>query len=131
VYLFSKQFLDEPQQRFTGPGRMRFVLQPAIAIVLGWRGGLVDARTNDPPFLMSRLLDSGRRSESLRAGIATIRNLISMGIVMDVLFQLILYGEVHAGAAVLVGPIFVGAPCALSRMSTARVVRWWRQGSAK
>jgi hypothetical protein len=45
---------------------------------------------------------------------------------------MILCGEVHAGAAVLVGPIFVGVPYALSRVSTTRVVRWWRrQGSAK
>jgi len=27
VYLFSSQFLDELPQRFSGPGRMRFILQ--------------------------------------------------------------------------------------------------------
>lgn len=44
VYLFSRQFIDELPQRFTGPGRFRFVLQPLVAIVLGWRSGLIDAR---------------------------------------------------------------------------------------
>ena len=28
VYVFSKQFLEELPQRFTGPGRLRFILQP-------------------------------------------------------------------------------------------------------
>ena len=28
VYLFSRQFLEELPQRFTGPGRFRFILQP-------------------------------------------------------------------------------------------------------
>jgi hypothetical protein len=27
VYLFSKQFIEELPQRFTGPGRLRFILQ--------------------------------------------------------------------------------------------------------
>jgi integrase len=38
VYLFSKQFLEELPQRFTGPGRFRFILQPMIALFLGIRG---------------------------------------------------------------------------------------------
>jgi hypothetical protein len=33
LYLFSRQFLDELPQRFTGPGRLRFILQPSIAIL--------------------------------------------------------------------------------------------------
>jgi hypothetical protein len=40
VYLFSRQFLEELPQRFTGPGRLRFILPPTVAIALGIRGGL-------------------------------------------------------------------------------------------
>ena len=36
VYLFSRQFLEELPQRFTGPGRLRFILQPMVAIVWGF-----------------------------------------------------------------------------------------------
>ena len=39
VYVFSRQFLEELPQRFTGPGRLRFILQPMIAIVLGFAEG--------------------------------------------------------------------------------------------
>ena len=39
AYVFSRHFLEELPQRFTGPGRLRFILQPMIAIVLGIRGG--------------------------------------------------------------------------------------------
>jgi hypothetical protein len=38
VYLFSRQFLEELPQRFTGPGRLRFIFQPVLAILLGVRG---------------------------------------------------------------------------------------------
>ncbi len=33
--LFSRQFLEELPRRFTGPGRLWFILQPMFAILLG------------------------------------------------------------------------------------------------
>ena len=48
VYLFSREFLKELPQRFTGPGRFRFILQPMFAILQGVRGGLADARGGKP-----------------------------------------------------------------------------------
>ncbi len=91
VYLFSRQFLEELPQRFTGPGRLRFVLQPMTAILLGIRGGLRDARTGKPPYLFGLIFSSGHRREFLRSGVAAIRNLLALGIIMDIVFQLILY----------------------------------------
>jgi len=124
VYLFSRQFLEELPQRFTGPGRLRFILQPAIAILLGLRGGLADARAGNPPFLFGLVFDSGRRRELLRSGVATIRNLLAFGIILDVVFQWVLYRAVHPGAAVLIGPILICTPYAIARALTRRVAGW-------
>jgi hypothetical protein len=60
----------------------------------------------------------------MRSGVAAIRNLLAAGIVMDLAFQLVLYRSVHPGAALLVGPILIGGPYALSRALTTRVARW-------
>jgi hypothetical protein len=122
VYLFSKQFLEELPQRFIGPGRMRFILQP-MAILLGVRGGLADAKVGNPPYLLGLLSSSGRRKELLQSGVAAIRNLLAAGIIMDVVFQLIIYRSVHPGAAPLVGPILICLPYTLSRALTIRVAR--------
>ena len=127
VYVFSRQFLEELPQRFTGPGRFRFILQPMVAIVLGIRGGLADAKAGNPPYLFGLLFGAGRRRELLRSGVATIRNLLAMGIIMDIVFQLILYRSVHPGAALVIGPIFICFPYAVSRALTTRVTR----GTAK
>ncbi len=124
VYLFSRQFLEELPQRFTGPGRLRFILQPMIAIVLGIRGGLADAKVRNPPYLFGPLFDAGRRRESLRSGVVAIRNLLAVGIIMDIMFQLILYHSVHPGAALLVGPILICFPYALSRALTTHSAGW-------
>src|SRR5271169_5611213 len=104
VYVFSKQFLEELPQRFTGPGRFRFILQPMIAIVLGIRGGLADAKVGNPPYLFGLLFGAEHRGELLRSGVAAIRNVVALGIIMDIIFQLVLYRSVHPGAALLVGP---------------------------
>ena len=90
MYIFSRQFIEELPQRFTGPGRLRFILQPITAILLGIRGGLADAKAGNPPYLFGLLSGSGRRKELLQSGVAAIRNLLAAGIIMDVVFQLII-----------------------------------------
>jgi hypothetical protein len=122
VYLFSKQFLEELPQRFTGPGRFRFILQPLLATLLGMRGGLADVRAGNPPYLFGLVFATGRRRELLRSGVATIRTLIAMGIVLDVVFQLVIYHSVHPGAALVIGPILICTPYAVSRALTNRLV---------
>jgi hypothetical protein len=130
VYLFSREFLDDLPARFTGRGRLRFLLQPTIAILLGVRGGVADARAGNPPYLFGLLFHGGRRAELARSGWAAIRNLLAAGIILDLVFQLVLYRSVHPGAALVVGPILICAPYALSRALSNRVARWsWGKGT--
>ena len=126
VYLFSREFLEDLPARFTGRGRLRFILQPTIAILLGVRGGLADVRAGHPPYLLGLLVAGEGRRELLRSGLAAIRNLLAMGIILDLAFQVVLYGSVHPGAALVIGPILICAPYALSRALTNRLARWSR-----
>jgi hypothetical protein len=121
VYLFSSQFLEELPQRFTGPGRMRFILQPILAILLGLRGGLADARAGSPPYLFGLLFHAGRRRDLMQSGVAAISTLLAMGIIFDVVFQFVLYRSVHPGAALVVGPILICVPYSVSRALTNRL----------
>jgi len=123
VYLFSSQFLEELPQRLTGPGRLRFVLQPLVAIVLGWRSGLSDARAGKPPYLLGLLMGGQDRKELLRSGLSAVRDLVAVGIVLDAVAQLLIYGEVHPGAALLIGPVLICLPYAAARAVTNRVAR--------
>lgn len=123
VYMFSRQFLEELPQRFTGPGRLRLLLQPMTAIVLGVRGGLADVKAGKPPYLHGLLFHAEHRRGFWRSGVAHIRNLLAVGIVLDIVFQLILYHSVHPGVALVVAPILICIPYALSRALTNRLVR--------
>jgi hypothetical protein len=123
VYLFSRQFLEELPRRFTGSGRLRFIFQPTVAIVLGIRGGLADAKAGNVPYLFGLILGAGRRRELLRSGMAAVRNLVALGIMMDIVFQLVLYRSVHPGAALVVGSILICLPYTVSRALTTRVTQ--------
>jgi hypothetical protein len=40
LYIVSRRFVDDMMARFRGPGRLRFIVQPAVAIALGVRDGV-------------------------------------------------------------------------------------------
>jgi hypothetical protein len=121
IYLFSQQFLDELPQRLTGPGRLRFLLQPLVAMILGWRGGLTDARTGRPAYLFGLLMGGEDRKQLLRSGLAAIRDLLAAGILLDAVAQLLIYGQVHPGAALVIGPVLICLPYAVARALTNRI----------
>ncbi len=123
IYLFSWEFLADLPARLTGPGRLRFVFQPVMAILLGLRAGLVDARTGRPPYLMGLLFDPLHRREYVRTGLRTIRDLVAIGIILDVVAQFLIFRQVHPGAAVAIGPVLITTPYVLARAVTNRVTR--------
>jgi hypothetical protein len=102
IYLLSREFVADFPARFTGPGRLRFVLQPNMAILLGLRGGLADARAGRPPYVMGLLFDPGHRGEYVRTGVTTIRDLVAVGNIVDVVAQFLIFRQVHPGAALLI-----------------------------
>ena len=121
LYLFSWQFIEELPQRFTGPGWLRFILQPFIAILIGLRGGLADARAGRPAYLYGLLLGGENRRDLVRSGWAAVRDLVAMGIVLDAVAQLLIYRQVHPGAALVIGPVLIGMPYSVARALTNRV----------
>src|SRR5258705_9881389 len=66
IYLFSRRFFGDLGARLSGPGRLRFVLQPLVATLLGARSGLKDARAGLPPFLYALAFEGTRRRELIR-----------------------------------------------------------------
>jgi hypothetical protein len=131
VYLFSAQFFEELPRRFSGPGRYRFVFQAMMAILVGCRGGLNDARAGRPAYLYGLLAAVGKRKEMLRCGWTAIRDLVCMGIILDAAAQLVIYRQVHPGAALLMGPTMIGVPYAVARALANRVARLTAGGSGK
>ena len=122
-YLFSRQFLEDLPKRLKGPGRMRFIFQPAVAIFFGIRAGIADARAGRGPYILGVLFDSQGRRELLREAFERLSVLIAMSILLDALSQLLILHEVLPGPALVVGPVLIAMPYSLARALTNRIVR--------
>jgi hypothetical protein len=123
LYVLSHRFLPDIIARLHGPGRLRFILQPTVATILGMRDGAKDARTGNPPFLWGLVFHAGERPGLIRSGLASVRNLIAIAIMLDIIAQFLIFRMVHPGAALLVGPVLIAFPYATSRALTNRFAR--------
>ncbi len=130
IYLFSWDFLADIPKRLTGPGRLRFILQPAVAIILGTRGGRADARAGRPPYGYGLFFHAAHRREYLRSGLAAIRDIAAIGIILDAVAQLLIFRQIHPGAALVVGPVLIVAPYTLARGLSNRWARRRAGGTA-
>lgn len=124
LYLFTDHFFQDILARLSGPGRLRFILQPTVAIILGARGGLKDACAGLPPFLWSLVLHTERRRELLRSALTATRNLVAIAVLLDLISQFLIFREIRPGAALVVGPVLIGVPYAVSRALSNRIWHW-------
>jgi hypothetical protein len=115
LYLFSREFLEDIPLRLTGPGRFRFLFQPAIAVLLGVAAGRSDARAGKPPYFSALLFHGNERGALLRSSIESIANLLLMGILLDSVCQWLILRASYPGAALVVGPVLIGVPYAVAR----------------
>ncbi|HEX8799784.1 MAG TPA: hypothetical protein VF772_14295 [Terriglobales bacterium] len=122
-YMFSKQFLIDLPKRLNGPGRFRFVLQPAVAIFLGIRAGIADGHAGRLPYIFSLLSDGKRRWELLKEGFAQVATLVAMAILLDAISQWLILRAIYPGPALVVGPVLIAFPYSASRALANRYVR--------
>jgi hypothetical protein len=83
--------------RPSGPGRLRFILQPVMAILLGTRDGVKDSRAGSPPFPWGLVFHGGHRTERLRSARASVRKLVAIAILLDIISQFLIFREIHPG----------------------------------
>ena len=98
-------------------------MQPAVAILLGIRDGRGDARAGRPPYLLALVTHGDQRRALVRSAMAAVVNLVLMGILLDSVFQWVILGRSHPGAALVVGPVLVATPYAVARALANRAAR--------
>ncbi|MGA9306361.1 MAG: hypothetical protein WBW31_13245 [Candidatus Sulfotelmatobacter sp.] len=123
LYLFTEHFFQDILARLSGPGRIRFILQPTVAIILGTRSGMKDARAGLPPFLWGLFFHGEHRRELLRSSLASTRNLLAIAILLDLVSQFLIFHEIRPGAALVIGPVLIAVPYVLSRAFSNRIRR--------
>lgn len=108
-------------RRFSGPGHVRLIIQPVVAIVLGIRDGLADSRTGDPPYLVGMIFHPELRRQLLYRTVEHILKPFVIGVAIDLILQYFIFQRVRLVPAVIVGLLLIGLPYALARGITNRI----------
>jgi hypothetical protein len=121
MYMFFANVLDNIAARLTGPMSFRFIVQPVIAIILGIRDGITDAKAGTPPFIYDLIFKPEDRKESLKGVLKRLRVPVIIGTVFDAIAQYLIFKSIRPLPAILVGVTVIGIPYTLARGLTNRI----------
>jgi hypothetical protein len=109
--------------RSAGLMSFRIVLQPAVAIGLAIRAGLVDAREGRQPFLWNILSNPGRRHELLRSGWKDVGTVFAVALILDSIYQVIVHSGIYTLELLITATVLALVPYALIRGPVTRIAR--------
>jgi hypothetical protein len=109
--------------RVSGPMKFRLILQPLMAIIFAVRSGLKDAKGGSPAYFWALFTDSAHRRDMVRDGWKSVGRVYILAVVIDVIYQLIVFRWVYPVEALLVAAILAFIPYLLIRGPVNRIAR--------
>jgi hypothetical protein len=106
-----------------GPLAFRMILQPLVAAALAIRSGRRDAREGRRPFGWTLVTDSSRRHGLMKEAWADVGRLYIVAVVMDIIYQVIVFGTVHVLQSLIVAAILAFPTYVIVRGVTNRIVQ--------
>jgi hypothetical protein len=119
------RFVTQLIGRIHGPFAFRFALQPIMAGLFAALDGVKDARLGRPAYLWSVLTHGAEGRALLREGLHRVTRVLVLGVVMDVLYQLIEFKTIYPGELVVIVLALAFVPYLLLRGPVNRAARRW------
>jgi len=116
-----EQFWYDLVERPDGPMRFRFLLQPLMATIVATRDGLKDARSGRSPYLATVLVNPQERVGRLREGLNATARIIALGLIMDVIYQAVVFKRFYPDQALVVALVLAFVPYLIVRGVIARI----------
>ncbi len=109
--------------RVHGPFAFRLFLQPLSAAIIACRAGLRDARSGRPAYGWAVLSNPGERRELLKEGWRELSKVFIVAVIIDVIYEIIVFHELHPGQSLIVAALLALLPYPLFRGLVNRIVR--------
>jgi hypothetical protein len=106
-----------------GPFKLRFILQPTMAAFFAIRAGLRDGREGRPAYLWTLFSDRGARRGLLKDGWKDVGKVFVMALVLDIIYQVIVFHTVHPVQSLLLAFALAIVPYLLLRGPVSRMAR--------
>ena len=110
---------------FGGKFQIRLILQPLIAIILGLRFGVRDAKAGKRPFFHALAHGEGGRGALLKHAARDVITPLIVAVIIDSVLQQLINHRIRPFASVIVGGILVFLPFLIVRALANRV---WTHG---
>jgi hypothetical protein len=110
-------------ERTDAPMRFRFILQLLMAAIVAVRAGINDARTGRSPYFWTMLGNPRERAQRLNEGVNATARIILLGLVMDMIYQVIVLKQFYPAEAVIVALLFAFVPYVIVHGPAARIAR--------
>jgi uncharacterized membrane protein YjgN (DUF898 family) len=123
------RFWHDLVERPDEPMRFRFVLQPLMATIVAIHDGREDARAGRSAYFMTVLRNPQERVGRLREGLNATARIILLGLVMDVIYQLIVLKTFYPNEALVIALLLAFVPYLIIRGLVLRVARSRIRGS--
>jgi len=120
---FLTRIFEDLIGRVSGPMKFRLLLQPLMAAVFAVKDGLKDAKERRPAYFWALFTQPTRRREMLRDGWESVGKVFIVAIVIDLVYQLIVWQWFYPGEAIVVAAILALVPYLLIRGPVNRIAR--------
>jgi len=122
-------FFEGLLARLDGPMRLRMVIQPAVAITLAIFDGRKDCADCRVPYFISLVTQPENRREMLMSSWHSIGKVFILAIVLDSVFQHIVFNDINWKGALLAGIILALLPYLIFRGLVNRCLRKMRKSN--
>ena len=109
--------------RLTGPLTLRLFMQPVMSSLFAVRDGWKDAKAGRPPYLWALLTHPHERRPLLTDGLKSVGKIFAFAIILDVIYQLIVFRWIYPVEILDVGILLAVIPYALLRGPINRIAR--------
>ena len=111
--------------RVHGPFSFRFLMQPLMGLIYAARDGIADARRGRPPYFWTIFTRPGERWELLLEGGKAVARVIALGVVMDLVYQLLVFRRLRPLELVVIVLALAFVPYLIFRGPMNRIARAW------
>ena len=114
--------------RVSGPMKFRLILQPVMAAFFAIRSGLKDAKEGKPAYFWALFTNPDSRVDMVRDGWKSVGRVFLLAILLDAIYQLIVFRWFYPGEVLLVAATLALIPYLLIRGPVNRIANERKDG---
>lgn len=117
--------LEQLYMRSDGPLYFRLYVMPVVAFLVGIRLGIRDAKKNEPTLLSNLITNSTERKLVLRPGWKKIFRILVIALVLDTIYQFMIFRAFYVFQAILVAVLCAFLPYMVGRGISHRLAGYF------